>query len=371
MVKKGKYKLFNYLIENHLIYYKGLRKNDKIIAFAILEYFDFKTIEFILNDILRNKLIQYYAFQIDTHENREKLLVLNFEDSTKERIIKSFNYVQQKIIEAQNLARFQKEKNLESKFLSIITLDKNSKTSISKVSESLKISTENNAKLLSFFVLNLDVIKKTNSFMTSFLTLINNLEREGILIFNFRTDSDENIKVSSYFVEKSENTDSSFNIEDNINNFFHNDLIKRHSIKIEAIFNFLWRLEISNSFFPLNGSFNHFSPNTHPNSLGFSEINEEIEKNLQKNQIEHIRLGENLIFIEQSYLFLLLEKLDTKYITKILKKYYPKYIIYILILDESGYRKLIETEKIKLIENINLVHPNNIQDFNYQEFKRK
>lgn len=370
MVKKGKYKLFNYLIENHLIYYKGLRKNDKIIAFAILDYIEFNKLETLLKDLLKNKFIQYYAIQIAAPENNGNLLFLNFEDNTKERIVKSFNFVQQKIIEAQILAKFQKEKNLEENFLSIISLDKSSNTTITKISESLKISDENNTKLLNFFLLNLDVIEKKESFIINFLNLIKNLESEGVLIFNFKINNNDEIKVYPYFVENRKNPYGFSNIEKKINNFFQMNLIEKRPIKIGAISNYLWRLEISNNFYILNGCFNHFFPKASPNILDFSIINEEIEQNLQKNKIEYIRLGKNLIFIEQKYLFIILDNLDSKYIIRILKKYYPKYIIFILIVKESGHKKLIEANKIKLIENIKIVHPQDIQNFNYQEFKR-
>lgn len=371
MVKKGKYKLFNYLIENHLIYYKSLRKNDKIIAFAILIYQNFKSILAVLNEFLRERVIQYYAIQININKNSEKLLVLNFEDSKKERIIKSFNFVKQNIFETHISAKFLKEKDLEAQFLSNISQDINSNTFITKLSESIKISNDNNSKVFNFYLINFDFIKKKNSFILNLLNLINSLGSKGFLIINFKTDNNDNIKISSYFVEECETIENIINIENSINDFFQSNLIKKQVIKIRTIFNYLWRLEIKDSFYFLNDFLDLFFPkNYSTTTLTLSKINKKFEQNLLNNQIEYVRLGDNLMFIEHSHLFIILENLDSNYILRILKKYHPKYIIYILILNKMGYKKLIEAKSIKFIENIKIIHPKDIQKFNYQEIKK-
>jgi len=369
MVKKGKYKLFNYLIENHLIYYKSIRKNDKIVAFAILIYKNSKSILSFLNEFLRKRIIQYYAIQINTNENCEKLLLLNFEDSKKERIIKSFNFIQQTIFKTHNSAKFLKEKDLEAQFLSNLSQEINSNSFITKLSESIKISNDHCSKAFSFFLINLDFIKKKKSFILDFLKLINDLGGKGFLIINFKTDHNDNIKISSYFVEECENIENIIDLENNVNDFFQSDLIKKQDIKIRTIFNYLWRLEINDSFYFLNNFLDLFFPINSSASSTLSEINKKFEQTLLNNQIEYVRLGDNLIFIEHSYLFIILENLDSKYILRILKKYYPKYIIYILILNELGYKKLLEAKSIKLMENIKIIHPKDIQKFNCQEFK--
>ena len=81
-------------------------------------------------------------------------------------------------------------------------------------------------------------------------------------------------------------------------------------------------------------------------------------------------LSTNLLLIENSYLFIILENLNSQYIHRILRDHYPKYFIYILILDELGYKKLLKMNSIKLIESIKVIHPEEIQKFNFQEFKR-
>ncbi len=370
MVKKGKYKLFSYLIENHLIYYKSLSKNDKIIAFAMLEDLNLNSIESIFNDFLRKRIIQYYSIQIDIYEKSKKLLLLNFEDDTKEGIIKAFNIVQQKMIETHIPFKFLKEKFLEERFLTIIFEKINSNTSITKSSESILISSEKESKIFNFYSIDLDLIKKKGVFISNFSNLIKNLGKKGHLIFHFRIDYNDNIELTSYLVEICEINENISNIDKTINNFFHCNLIKKQDLKIKAIFNLLWRLGIIDTFFLLNDFYDLFYNIKHPYLLELAQMNELLEQNLLTNQIEYLRLNENLFFIEQNFLFLILQNLDLNYIHRIIEKYYPKYVIYILILNDLGYEKLLEMESIKLIENIKIINPVGIQKFNYEEFKR-
>lgn len=369
MVKKGKYRLFSYLLENHLIYYKSLKLNNKLIAFALIEYSNFKSVEPILDALLRNRVIKYYSIQIEINEKREKILLLNFEDYQKENIIKAFNIVRQNLAEIEKPVKFLKEKILEKKFLAIFSQDINSSTSISKTTEVITISSENKLKSFDFFSIDLNSIKKRNSFIVNFINLVKNLGRRGFLIFNFQIENYD-IKISAYFVDVYENIKNSLNYEDKINSFFHCNLIKRQYIKIHSIYSYFWRLGISNTYFFLSDFYELFFPQKDIYSQELFDTNNQIEKSLLSNKIEYLRLSTNLLLIENSYLFIILENLNSQYIHRILRDYYPKYFIYILILDELGYKKLLKMNSIKLIESIKVIHPEEIQKFNFQEFKR-
>ena len=369
MVKKGKYRLFSYLLENHLIYYKSLKLNNKLIAFALIEYSNFKSVEPILDALLRNQVIKYYSIQIEINEKTEKILLLNFEDYQKENIIKAFNNVRQNLAEIEKPVKFLKEKILEKKFLAIFFQDINSSTSISKTTEVITISGENKLKSFDFFSIDLNSIKKRNSFIVNFINLVKNLGRRGFLIFNFQIENYD-IKISAYFVDVYENIKNSLNYEDKINSFFHCNLIKRQYIKIHSIYSYFWRLGISNTYFFLSDFYELFFPQKDIYSQELFDTNNQIEKNLLSNKIEYLRLSTNLLLIENSYLFIILENLNSQYIHRILRDHYPKYFIYILILDELGYKKLLKMNSIKLIESIKVIHPEEIQKFNFQEFKR-
>ncbi len=369
MVKKSKYKLFSYLIENSLIYYKSLKEKNRIISFAILECLNFKSIFSILNDLLMRRIIQYYSIQIDTNDKSKKVIILNFEESGKENIIKTFNIVQQSIGETYKSIKFLREKVLEEKFLAIIFQDFSSNTTITKNSESILISNENKLKILNFFTIDFDFIENKHTFIINFLDLVNNIGEKGYLILNFNIENTEIIKISPYFVLESKRIDKISDIENKINNFFHSILLKRHNIKIKAFSNYFWRLGINHTFYFLNDYYDLFDSNSSSESLDLSEMNKEFEENLLKNQLDYVRLSKNLLFIEYRFVFLILENLDCKLIYNVIEKYHSKYFIYILILNNLGNKELQEIKSIKLIENIKIVNPIEIRDFNYNQFK--
>ncbi|MFX1500749.1 MAG: hypothetical protein ACFFDH_07270 [Promethearchaeota archaeon] len=370
MVKKGKYRLFSYVIEDQLIYYKSIKKRDKIIAFAIFECLDFNLIKATISDFLEKQVIHYFSIQIDTEENSKKVLLLNFEDYKKENITKSFSIVSQNISEIEKSIRFFKNKTLEKKFLAIFFQDINSNTIISKASEAITIKTGDTIKIFNFYKINLELIEERNSFITNLLNLIASLSRRGFLIFNFQIENKKDIKILAYFADISEKNEENSNLEKYINNFFDCNLINRQSIKIQQIFNYFWRLGVTNTFFFLKDLHNLFSLKKNTNSLDLTNINNHIEENLVKNHLEYVRLSSNLLFIEYKYLFLILENIDLEYIHRILQDRYPKYFIYILILNYSGYEKLLEMESIKSLDNMTIIHPEEIQILNYQEFKK-
>ncbi|MFX1365161.1 MAG: hypothetical protein ACFFCE_18050 [Promethearchaeota archaeon] len=370
MVKKAKYRLFSYMIEDQLIYYKSIKKKDKILAFAIFEFMDFNLVESLLGDYLRKRVIHYFSIQIDTEENSKKVLLLNFEDYKKENIIKSFNIINQNLSEIENSINFLKDKILEKKFLTIFFQDINSNTIISKISEAITIKTEDKFNIFNFYKINLDLIEQRKSFIINFLNLIESLNRRGFLIFNFQIENNKDIQISAYFADISEKNVENSNLEKDINNFFDCTLINRQNIKIQQIFNYFWRLGVTNTFFFLKDLHNLFSLKRNTNSLNLTDINKHIEKNLAKNNIEYVRLSTNLLFIEYYYLFLILENIDSEYIHRILQERYPKYFIYILILNNFGYEKLLKMESIKSLDNITIIHPEEIQKLNYQEFKK-
>ncbi|MFW9988859.1 MAG: hypothetical protein ACFFC3_09410, partial [Candidatus Odinarchaeota archaeon] len=259
---------------------------------------------------------------------------------------------------------------LEKKFLAIFFLDINSNTSISKQSESITIKTEDKLINFNFYSINLKIIEQKNSFIINYLNLIDSLSRIGFLIFNFQIEHNEEIKIYVYFVDISEENNDNSNLENNINSFFHCNLINRLNIKIYEIYNYFWRLGVNNNYFFLKNFNILFSPKKNMTIPDLTNTNNQIEENLIKYQIEYIRLSTNLLLIEYNYLFIILENIDPKYIYRVLKERYPKYFIYILILNDSGYKKLLEMESIKFLDKIKIIHPKEIQKVNYQEFKR-
>ncbi|KKN02432.1 hypothetical protein LCGC14_1117780 [marine sediment metagenome] len=371
MVKKGRFKLLSYIIEGHLIFYKSHSKNEKFIAFAIIEINFFNPIISLLNEFLKKKLIHYYSIQLNTFEKDKKEILLNFEDSKKERIIKVFNIIHQKLIETKIQIQFLNEKILEARFITQIFEDIKSTLSIINKSESVLITNNKDVKFLDFYRINLGIVKNKSSFIYNFLNLITSFKRKGYLIFNFKISLNNDVKLNSYFVEFRKNFEENLNIKKNVNNFFNFNLLEKQPIKIKAIFNFLWRLGITDDVFSLNNFQSLFINNDKNCTLSLLEFNSHLEQNLLNNQIKFIRLNKNLLLIEQSFLFLVLKKLDSLYILRIIEKYHSKYLIYITILHDLGYKKLLEISTINQVENIKILHPNKFQELNYKVFKNK
>ena len=91
MVRKGKFKILSYIVEEYLIFYTSLNRNKKILAFSIVETKDFYPLISILNNFLKKGFLNCYSIQIDISQRDNKFFILNFEDYRKERIIKFFN----------------------------------------------------------------------------------------------------------------------------------------------------------------------------------------------------------------------------------------------------------------------------------------
>ncbi|MFX1568132.1 MAG: hypothetical protein ACFFCV_07170 [Promethearchaeota archaeon] len=371
MKKQGKYKVFSYHVENYLIFYASIKKKKKLIAFAILEDIDFGTTLSILNDFLRKRVIQNYTIQLDTSEKFEKVIFVNIENSNKENIIKAFYSVQKEFTDLNISARFLRDRTLEQKFIDIIFEDINVDTSITKEGDAILVTDEEKAILFNFYRINFTNIEKKKYFLFTFLNLIKNIRRTGFLMFYFTIDYSEKIKFTSYFVEKYEQGKQMDNFEKRVNEFFKSDLVNRINVKTKDFGNIMWRLEITDIYFPLQDFNDMFSKQDQHSSMDVLRMNSIIEKKLSNHHIKHIRLNKNLLFINQSYLLLVLQHLESSIIQKIITTYSSKYFIYVLILSEVDYEKLLEIESIQLLDNVKPLHLKEIHQFNYEVFKKK
>ncbi|MFX1345265.1 MAG: hypothetical protein ACFFBC_03370 [Promethearchaeota archaeon] len=368
MTKKGKFQLFSYLVDEYLIYYKSLNKNKKLIAFAMFETVNVHPIINFLNNLLIKRYIKYYTIQLNMLEHIKYTFLLNFEEVKRENIIKTFNNVFQKIVEENNTLKFFKNSKLEKKFLEPIR-NVNSKVSIMKNGESLLLLKNKKSFLLDFYSIDFDLLENKDSFVNNFIKIIKNFEREGYIIFNFKIDNNDEIEIYPYFVEMIIKKDDLFDIEKTINTFFNNNVLKRQNIKIRQIFNYLWRLGISSEHFPLKYLNSSFTTKNQNGLTKLFKFNKEFEQNLLNNQIEYIRLSKNLIFIEEKFLILVLIKLDSEYIRKIIEKYHSKYCICITILIKEELEKLVNISNFKSLNNIQILSSNEIIDLDFSIFR--
>ena len=98
-------------------------------------------------------------------EKKRKVVLLNFEETKKENIIKLFNIFQQKIKENNSTITFLKNTQLEKAFLEPILKEMNSKVSLWKQSESIEICNDVNTFILNLYSINFKVGGKSFFFL--------------------------------------------------------------------------------------------------------------------------------------------------------------------------------------------------------------
>jgi hypothetical protein len=367
MTRKGKFQLLSYLVDESLLYYKSLNKNKKIIAFAMFETIAINHIIPILNKYLTKRFISYYTIQWDTLKTDKKVFILSFEEEKKESIIKAYNELEKKLRRINSQHKFFNGSQLEGKFLAPILKEPTSKVSIVKENSSMLILNNNNSYLLDAYNLSLDYMENQEFFITNFLKILNSFKREGYLFFNFRLNNDDIVVFNPFYTDKHFKSEETFNTEQAINTFFKYGILKRQDLRIKHIFNCLWRLGITDDYSSLS-IFNKLYPNEENEIAKLLKFNKNFEQNLLQHLIKFIRLGKNLLLIEEKFLFVVLLKLKSEYIKKIVEKYHSKYFIYITILNEKDLKKLLEIPKFKSLKNLQVLNTKEISDLNYDLF---
>jgi len=371
MIKKGKYQLLSYIVDRHLIFYKSLNRIKKIVAFALFEANSFYPVIPILNEFLKKRFIQYYSIQLNTLDEKKITFLLNLEDIKKENIIRLFSIIHQNLTEKNLNIEFQKNSVLEHTFLEIILKQVESNSSIIKLSESITVVNNNTSLQLNFYSINLVDLDKKDSFIHNFINIINNFNRKGYLIFNFLLDNDDKIKYSIYFAECIINGNDSYNTDKQINEFFDYNVMKKHNVKIKELFSFLWRRGISTDHFLLNNHSNLFLGKNKCDTHDLIKFNQKFEQNLIENNIKFIRFSKYLTFIEQGFLFLVMSHLNSEFIQRIIKKYFSKYFIYILVFNKEDTKRILEIKGLKSLKNVRVLNSDEISHFNYNKFKGK
>ncbi len=370
MVKKGKFKLFSYFLEDYLIFYSSLNKNKKIIAFSIFEFEEINTIISNLNEFLDKRFLKYYSIQINVIKKDRKICILNLEDNEKDRIIKIFNLIFQKLIAIKTKISFLKCEILEKRFISIITSNLTPNLKIQKSTNSiLLLLNQNFIKIFDFYRINLRALEENQYFLQNFLKLIKDIRRKGFLIFNFKKDLNDELTLMAYFIDIKKKNKDLVDIEKEINNFSNFELIKKQNLDINELYCILWRYEIGNNpilFKKISELFLY--QDTH-NFYTLMEFNSFFEDTLIENGLKFKRLSKNLFLIEDSSLFFIFSNLKFKLVLKILKKYISKYQIYFLILDKKECDNLLKIEKINLLKNVKIICPRMFSKFNIKILK--
>jgi hypothetical protein len=370
MVQKGKFRLFSFLVEQHLIYYKSLNKNNKLVAFSILKSNKLLKIIPLLNDFLLNHFLYYYSLQISIPNKRTKSIILALVDNNRSKIDKSFNLIFQRILKCDKSVKFLKNHKLERYFLRILsnkaTIDLNSM----EMKDSLILKHDEKLQVLRFYEINCSYIKNEKVTVHSLLKALSDFNQKGFLIFNIKALKNGNLVSNAYFVEiRSDKDNPSFEIENELNSLFHCEIIKKKIIRLNQLYCILWRSSFSEVFYNLDKNSDLFLSLSQFNFHNFSKFSVQFEKILELNIIEFHRLKPNLFFIEEKVLFLILEFYDPVEIKRILEKFFSKYFIFILILNMEEYNKLTKSNEISLMDNIKTLNSRDFTMFDLSTLK--
>ncbi|MFX1259212.1 MAG: hypothetical protein ACFFBZ_14780 [Promethearchaeota archaeon] len=366
MPKKGKFKLLSYLIEDSLIYYKSLNKSEKLFAFSIFKVSNLNQIILILNEFLKKRFFYYYSIQINIL-NQDIEVILCFRANEKNQIIELFGLASHKLIEYDHSIQFLKKKKLEGNFINIFVKNFDSDSRIYKKTESIIIKNHSHEKVLEFYDILIKGYESQNQILIHLMNFIKNLKQNGYLILNFKI-MDNQPALNTYFIRIIEShLVNHMNFVEDVNSFFHFNVLSKSNINLAKIYRILWRLNLTKEFSPFNKVDTTLVIGNKRNNI--PEFNLKFEEILKSNQIEFQRLNQNLIFIEQKIVFITLIKLNFKLILKIFKRFFSKYLIYLLILDENEYQKLLKVDKVRLLKDVIILNYKDFKNLDFKEFK--
>ncbi len=370
MIKKGKFKLLSYIVDEDLIFYKSLNRVKKYIGFFIMQATSFYPLISILNNLLNKRLICYYSIQINSKNTEQYFFFINIENNTKNETIKLWNLIKEEIKEKNCHNAFLIRNNLEKTFLEILDDDLNNNNLILKNSnELLLIKDKKNIRRLDFYTINFENLEDKSFFLSTFLNYIDNLNLFGYIILNFKQMENNTINISVYFTLISEKEKNLGNISAEINNFFNIVLLEKKKIRIKEIGHHLWRYAIFNNFYSFKDVIDLFKTDKHYDFKNLQTFNLQFEQSLLKNGIKFRRINENMVLIQEDILFITFLNCDPKVLLRIFKKFYSKYLLYILILNEVEYKDLLRID-INQLKKVVILDINGFLNLDLLVFKK-
>jgi len=370
MVRKGKFKLFSFLTEKHLIYYKSINKNDKFVAFSIFKINNLLKIIPLLNDFLLTNFLFYYSIQINIPKNRRKTIILTFIGNDRPKIDKFFNLIYQKIQEYDKSIKFLKNRHLERQFFHILSSKIDNNINALKTGDSLIIKQSDTEKFLYFYEINCDLMQSDKVSLHNLLKALNNFNQKGYIIFNIQSLNSGRIVSNAYFINiRYEKDKKSIAIEEEINRLFNTEVLNKSVIHLNHLNCILWRANFSENFYNMTPDSDIFLSLSNYNFQDLSKFSVQFDKTLRLNQVDFHQLKPNLFFIEEKTLFLILDFYNPIEISRILEKFFSKYFVIILILNMEEYNKLIESSEIRLLEKVKTINFRDFIEFNINKLK--
>ena len=370
MSKKGKFSLLSFLIEEKLIFYKSINKTKKLIAFSILRVKDLPKLLVNLNKMLKKRLIKAYSIQIQINSKIRERIILYFEDQEKERILTTFNLIHQKLTKEIKFLHFFKNDNLKREFLNIFSNKITPQSDVVIDKELLRINYNQISLLINCFQIKINLIQDRIDFIHSLIQILKKLNSSGFLIFNVRINNFNEIHLNSYYlnISKKENNQN-LNLEKEINSLYELPIFKSVSINLQSLHKILWRKALGIEFSVVKDLIDFFLTFSIYDFQNLNLFINQFQKMFNLNQIEVHKLNSNLLLVEQSALFLIINNIDMRLIEKIITKYKTTYKIYLINLSTTGYNHNSERNKIESIQNLKLLTFKDIINLDFLKIK--
>ena len=360
MTKKGKFKLTSCLIENQLIFFKS--KAPKIIAFAVILTSNYREILPILTNMLRKSYFDYFSWQIGIKKDRKDFFIISIRDS-KAGIIKAFHLIKKELNDYNIKKIYLENEALRKAFFELLSQDVQSQIFLDKSSHSIIIKNSNVTRKLGVFQLNLAYLNEQENTISNLINYLNDLGKNIVVYFNFHTNYLNSISYNGIMIEEINQKCDMLDLDKQVNKFFNWDLLAKIKIKLNQALLILWRKSLQSSNLSCEIPRSFFKENK------FDLSANELLAKLNKHQIKYHQLSDNTLFIENHIIFILIKKMDLKYLLHIFKKFYEKYKIILLFLNEQDYHKFLNIEQITKLNELKILRTDDLVKFNYKDLK--
>jgi len=359
MTKKGKFRILSYLIEDELIFYKSLNNSRKIIAFTLLEIKDHNLILPKLFEFLIEESISYFSFQFN--KANELLLLICIENDKRGNIKNLFMIIKEKL-NFQNSIKILKDNELEDRFLKIFNNKLKFNSKLKKQENEITFQENKQNFKINYFKINLDSITKKKLFINSFFKVLEDFSQGGTLIFSFKINKNYQSVLTCYLINIIKNEELNNLFCEEMNNFYGDKLLTKITLDISDLGNILWRLPIEKSY-QFYADFSELFEKYYPSKiLDFISL---LEEKLLEMKTSFIKLNQNMLIIKRKILFIINFKVDLNYLKKIIDRYYSKYYIYLVIINQREYQRLSKVKKINMLNGLKIMNKSEFIDFKF------
>ncbi|MBD3193669.1 MAG: hypothetical protein GF317_01335 [Candidatus Lokiarchaeota archaeon] len=364
MSSKGKYQLFTYKLDEYLIFYPSLNSNRKIMAFSVISVQEVIDLIEILKEYVEKRIIYYYSVQIDF--DLQKTMIICFRDEQKENIIKSFYILKNQLDSFSKKIHIYANKLLESKFFDLMIDWNDHNIEINQKINALDIINRKRERNLKMYYVDLRLNNDyDNGFLVSFIKILKNYFTKGVLIFNFKHNSEKEYVFSPFLLLLLENYQRE-DAENLINDIYEYRILSLKKLYLEDIILIIWRISDSYETKNLKSLMEIFNKNHSKKKEIYRDFLYKLKKKFSDLEIKYHHINDKLILIEKKDLIVIVPSLKYNDIREILEKFYPKYSISLITFNKLDHENISKIDKIRDLKRLNIIY---FEDFEYDLLK--